>query len=73
MDDGGLVLVAEHDPGVAQLARLYLTREGFAVRVETEPAVAAVSAALRRLDLDASSGLLRNRPLSPAAGQVPAP
>jgi DNA-binding response OmpR family regulator len=50
-DGGGLVLVVEHDPGVAELERLYLAREGFAVRVETEPVRAAAAAATIRPDV----------------------
>jgi DNA-binding response OmpR family regulator len=50
-DGGGLVLVIEHDPGVAELQRLYLAREGFAVRVETDPERAPETAARIRPDV----------------------
>jgi DNA-binding response OmpR family regulator len=41
---GGLVLVVEDEPTIADLLRLYLTRAGFQVHVETDgpPALAAV-------------------------------
>jgi DNA-binding response OmpR family regulator len=39
-DGGGLVLVVEHDSAVAELERLYLAREGFAVHLESDPALA---------------------------------
>jgi DNA-binding response OmpR family regulator len=39
-DGGGLVLVVEHDSAVAELERLYLAREGFAVHLEPEPTLA---------------------------------
>jgi DNA-binding response OmpR family regulator len=39
-----LVLVVEHDPGVAELERAYLTRAGYDVIVVAEPAVAAETA-----------------------------
>lgn len=47
----GTVLVVEHDPGVAGLVRLYLSREGYQVHLEADPASAA--AAARRLTPDA--------------------
>jgi DNA-binding response OmpR family regulator len=50
-DGGGLVLVVEHDPGVAELERLYLAREGFVVRIESEPALAPAAAARVRPDV----------------------
>jgi DNA-binding response OmpR family regulator len=50
-DDSGRVLVIEHDPGVAELQRLYLTREGFEVQVEGDPAKAPAVAALSRPDV----------------------
>jgi DNA-binding response OmpR family regulator len=77
-DGGGLVLVVEHDPGVAELERLYLVREGFAVRVETEPALAPAAAARIRPDavvLDLSApGLVPADLYERVAGAVhPAP
>jgi DNA-binding response OmpR family regulator len=51
IDEDGRVLVVEHDPGVAELERLYLTREGFVVHVEPEPARAPASAARIRPDI----------------------
>jgi DNA-binding response OmpR family regulator len=56
----GTVLVVEHDPGVADLARLYLAREGFNVHMVTDPERAA--RAVRRLRphvivLDLSAGV----------------
>lgn len=48
---GDLVLVAEHDPAVAELQRRYLGRAGFAVAVEGEPGRAV--AAVRRVRPDA--------------------
>ncbi|HEV7933105.1 MAG TPA: response regulator transcription factor [Actinomadura sp.] len=50
-DGGGLVLVIEHDPGVAELQRLYLAREGFTVRVENDPERAPETAARIRPDV----------------------
>lgn len=41
-----VVLVVERDPGVAELERLYLAREGFDVVVEADPAAAAATAAV---------------------------
>jgi DNA-binding response OmpR family regulator len=45
--DRGLVLVVEDEPAIAELQRLYLTREGFGVHVEQDGA--AGLAAARRL------------------------
>jgi DNA-binding response OmpR family regulator len=59
-DRDGVVLVVEHDPGVADLARLYLSREGFDVHVVTEPAEAVAEARRLRPDavvLDLSTGV----------------
>ncbi|GAA4501078.1 response regulator transcription factor [Actinoallomurus oryzae] len=59
-DRDGVVLVVEHDPGVADLARLYLSREGFDVHVVTEPAGAVAEARRLRPDavvLDLSTGV----------------
>ncbi|WP_067462760.1 response regulator transcription factor [Actinomadura macra] len=44
-DGGGLVLVVEHDPAVAELQRRYLAREGFDVEIEPDPAQAPATAA----------------------------
>ncbi|QXJ25442.1 response regulator transcription factor [Actinomadura graeca] len=49
-DGGGLVLVAEHDPAVAELQRRYLAREGFDVEIEPDPARAPAAAAKTRPD-----------------------
>src|SRR4051812_1473838 len=54
------VLVVEREPGVAELARMYLSREGYHVHVMTDPVGAA--AAVRRLRpsvvvLDLSAGV----------------
>ncbi|MFD0687095.1 response regulator transcription factor [Actinomadura fibrosa] len=43
-DGGGLVLVVEHDPAVAELQRRYLVREGFDVEIEGDPSKAAAVA-----------------------------
>jgi two-component system OmpR family response regulator len=45
--DKGLVLVVEDEPAIAELQRLYLTREGFGVHIERDGA--AGLAAARRL------------------------
>jgi DNA-binding response OmpR family regulator len=50
-EDSGRVLVVEHDPGVAELQRLYLTREGFEVQVEPDPSRAPAVAALSHPDV----------------------
>ena len=68
----GVVLVVEHDPGVAELARLYLAREGCDVHLVTEPAKAAP--AIRRLRpdvvvLDLSAGV--HAEVADAAGAAP--
>lgn len=47
---GGLVLVVEHEPGVAELERRYLARAGFEVEIEPDPARAAAVAARLRPD-----------------------
>jgi DNA-binding response OmpR family regulator len=44
--DKGLVLVVEDEPAIAELQRLYLTREGFGVHLERD-GVAGLSAARR--------------------------
>ncbi|HEX6472418.1 MAG TPA: response regulator transcription factor [Streptosporangiaceae bacterium] len=57
----GVVLVVERDPGVAELERLYLAREGFDVVIEADPAAAEAAAAKLHpvavvLDLSAAPG-----------------
>jgi DNA-binding response OmpR family regulator len=59
--DTEVVLVVERDPGVAELERLYLAREGFDVVVEADPASAVATATALRpvavvLDLSGPSG-----------------
>lgn len=59
-DRHGTVLVVEREPGVAELARLYLSREGYDVRVVTDPAVAGRTARELRPDvvvLDVTAGV----------------
>jgi DNA-binding response OmpR family regulator len=68
----GTVLVVEHDPGVADLARLYLAREGFDVHVVTDPARAVSTARRLRPDavvLDVSTGVQEE--LAVALGATP--
>ncbi|MBA9006449.1 MULTISPECIES: response regulator transcription factor [Thermomonospora] len=74
---GGLVLVAEHDPGVAELARRYLARAGYDAEIELDTARAAATAARLRpdavvLDLSAAGppGELY-RKVRQAAGDAP--
>lgn len=58
---GGLVLVIEHDPAVAELQRRYLSREGFGVEIEADPGRAAAAAERSRPDvvvLDLSTAAL---------------
>lgn len=43
-DAGGLVLVVEHDPAVAELQRRYLARAGYEVEIEADPAKAPAAA-----------------------------
>ncbi|TDC15922.1 DNA-binding response regulator, partial [Actinomadura bangladeshensis] len=50
-DGGGLVLVAEHDPAVAELQRRYLAREGFDVEIEPDPGRAPAAAERTRPDI----------------------
>ncbi|MFI0406992.1 response regulator transcription factor [Actinomadura sp. 3N508] len=50
-DGGGLVLVVEHDPAVAELQRRYLAREGFDVEIEADPARAPAAAERGRPDV----------------------
>jgi DNA-binding response OmpR family regulator len=47
IDDRGLVLIIEDEPAIVELERLYLTRAGFGVHVETDGA--AGLAQIRRL------------------------
>ncbi|MFC4051538.1 response regulator transcription factor [Actinomadura syzygii] len=59
-DGGGLVLVVEHDPAVAELQRRYLAREGFDVEIEADPAKGPAAAGRSRpaavvLDLSISA------------------
>ncbi|WP_067487695.1 winged helix-turn-helix transcriptional regulator [Actinomadura hibisca] len=49
--EGGLVLVAEHEPAVAELQRRYLAREGYEVQIEPDPAAAPAVAARVRVDV----------------------
>lgn len=49
-DGGGLVLVAEHDPAVAELQRRYLAREGFDVEIVADPARTPAAAGITRPD-----------------------
>ncbi|MFA1542262.1 response regulator transcription factor [Actinomadura monticuli] len=60
-DGGGLVLVVEHDPAVAELQRRYLAREGYDVEIEPDPARAPAAAERARPDvvvLDLSTAAL---------------
>lgn len=50
-EDGGRVLVVEHEPAVAELERLYLAREGFEVSIESDPAAAPAAVAAARPDV----------------------
>jgi DNA-binding response OmpR family regulator len=71
-DRDGTVLVVEHDPGVADLARLYLSREGFDVHVVTEPERAASTARRLKPDvviLDLSAGV--HQEVADAVGTAP--
>lgn len=68
----GRVLVVERDPGVAELARLYLSREGYDVHVVTKPARAAGAVRRVRPDvvvLDLATGV--HRCVAEAAGPAP--
>jgi DNA-binding response OmpR family regulator len=72
MAEAGRVLVVERDTGVADLARLYLSRGGYDVHLVTDPATAA--GAIRRLRpdvvvLDLSAGV--HRAVADAAGAAP--
>jgi DNA-binding response OmpR family regulator len=71
-DRDGTVLVVEHDPGVASLADLYLTREGFDVHLVTDPEDAASTVRSLRPDvvvLDLSTGV--HSEVADAAGAAP--
>ena len=76
-DGGGLVLVVEHDPAVAELQRRYLAREGFDVEIEADPAQAPAAAGRSRPDavvLDLSGAALPAelyRRVADAAGSAP--
>ncbi len=68
-DRDGTVLVVEHDPGVADLARLYLSREGLDVHLATDPPAAAALCRRLRPDvivLDLSAGV--SQEVAAAAG-----
>ncbi|MFC9974072.1 winged-helix domain-containing protein [Spirillospora sp. NPDC127200] len=49
--EGGLVLVVEHEPAVAELQRRYLAREGYDVQIERDPAAAPAAVARVRADV----------------------
>lgn len=71
-DRDGTVLVVEHDAGVADLARLYLSREGFDVHLVTDPERAASAVRDLKPDvvvLDVSSGV--HKDVAEAAGAIP--
>jgi DNA-binding response OmpR family regulator len=70
--EAGRVLLVERDQGVADLARLYLSREGYDVHLVTDPA--AAPGAVRRLRpdvvvLDLSAGV--HPGVADAAGAAP--
>jgi DNA-binding response OmpR family regulator len=72
----GVVLVVERDPGVAELERLYLAREGFDVVVEADPAAAADTASRLRpvavvLDLSEAAGMVAYDPIAAAVHPAP--
>jgi DNA-binding response OmpR family regulator len=72
----GVVLVVERDPGVAELERLYLSREGFEVVIEAEPAAAAAAAVRLRpvavvLDLPESAETAAYERIAAAAHPAP--
>jgi DNA-binding response OmpR family regulator len=71
-DRDEIVLVVEHDPGVADLARLYLSREGYDVHLVADPGQAAERARRLRPDvvvLDLSMGV--HQQVLDAAGDAP--
>ncbi|HEU5159654.1 MAG TPA: response regulator transcription factor [Streptosporangiaceae bacterium] len=72
----GVLLVVERDPGVAELERLYLAREGFEVVIEPDPgAAAAIAAKLRPvavvLDLAEAAGAVPYDQIAAAARPAP--
>ena len=72
----GVVLVIERDPGVAELERLYLAREGFDVVIEADLAAAAATAARLRpvvvvLDLSEGAGMAGYDRIAAAAHPAP--
>ena len=75
--NGGLVLLVEHDEGVAEMERRYLAREGYVIELEPDPARAASAAARLRPDvvvLDLSTAALPAdlyRRVADAAGSAP--
>ena len=74
--DSGVVLVVERDPGVADLERLYLVREGFDVVIEADPAAAAATASRLRpvavvLDLSEATGMAAYDQIAAAAHPAP--
>jgi DNA-binding response OmpR family regulator len=69
----GTVLVVEHDPSVAELIRLYLSREGYRPRLVTDPASAAAAARRLRPDavvLDLTRGVHREVAGAPGAAVI---
>ncbi|REE99752.1 response regulator transcription factor [Thermomonospora umbrina] len=77
-EGGGLILVAEHEAGVAELVRRYLVRAGFEAEIEPDPARAPATVARLRpdavvLDLSADPGPPGDlyRRVSEAAGDAP--
>jgi DNA-binding response OmpR family regulator len=71
-DRDGSVLVVERDPGVAELARLYLSREGYDVHLVTDPGRAVPAVRSVRPDvvvLDLAAGV--HQDVAAAAGAVP--
>jgi DNA-binding response OmpR family regulator len=72
----GVVLVVERDQGVAELERLYLSREGFDVVIEADPAAAVAAAAKFHpvavvLDLSEASGPVPYDQIAAAAHPAP--
>jgi DNA-binding response OmpR family regulator len=68
-DRHGTVLIVEHEPDVADLARLYLSREEYEVHLVTDPAWAARTARRLRPDvvvLDLAAGVQKE--VTDAAG-----
>ena len=76
MAGAGVVLVVERDPGVAELERLYLAREGFDVVIETDPAAAAGAVSKLQpvavvLDLAEAAGAVPYDQIAAAAHPAP--